>query len=219
MAYSPQLGYRYGGSGSDDGTPTKTISQLENEAKKRTEAQEKEIRGLLDQIIQMYQPGGSFGKGTEAMLTRQKEKDLASATQSLVSSGLFGTTMAAGLPKKWEEEVGMPSRLKLEDVRYGALSEALGQKASFVQSIENAYPDYGMIAQLQSKANSGASMPFYGGYSGSGSIAPTGGTTQSMLDAQKQQQWIDEYNAKSSKAGGISLAKKGTTYVNNKLVY
>ena len=136
---------------------TQSLGKMETEARTRTEAQEKEIRGLLDQIIQLYQPGGGFGKGTEVMLNRQKEKDLGSATQGLISSGLFSTTLTAGLPKKWEEEVGMPSRLKLEDMRYGALSQAVGQKAGFVERIQNMYPDYGMIAGLQAKASSAPS--------------------------------------------------------------
>lgn len=133
---------RYGVSGAS--------AEREAAVKKR----ETEARGLYDEIIGMYQPGGAYGKGTEAMLERQKTKSIAQAQQGLVSSGLFGTTMTAGLPKKFEEEVGMPTRSKLEDLRYGALSQALTGKAGFLERIEDMPLDTGLIAQLTKQASS-----------------------------------------------------------------
>lgn len=130
---------------------TQKVTQMETETKQANKARENEIRQILDEIIGMYRPGGAFGQGTEAMLERSKTKDIASAQQSLVSSGLFNTTQTAGLGKKWEEEVGMPTRAKLEDVRYGQLGSALGQKAGFVERIENQYPAYDMLAQMLMK--------------------------------------------------------------------
>jgi len=113
---------------------------------------ETEIRGLLDQIIGTYAPGGAYLKGSEAMLEREKQKYLGSATQNLISSGLYGTTMTAGLPKKWEEEVGIPSRLKLEDLRTQAYTGALGQKADFINQIQENVPSYETIANLTAKS-------------------------------------------------------------------
>lgn len=107
---------------------------------------------LYDQIVEQYQPGGGFGAGWEAQLGRQKTKDVASGEQSLVSGGLFGTTVTAGLPKKWEEEVGQPARLKLEDIRMERLSGALQAKAGLIERREDVGPDYSMIAQLASQA-------------------------------------------------------------------
>jgi hypothetical protein len=130
------------------------LAGLEAERNKQTAAREKEVRGILDEIIAMYGPGGSYGQGTLAMLERQKEKDVASATQSLVSSGLYGTTQAAGVGKKWEEEIGMPTRAKLEDVRYGALAQAKTAKAQMVTDISQQPIDYGMLAQLTQTAAS-----------------------------------------------------------------
>jgi len=121
-------------------------------ANAKAAAREQEVRGLLDQVVETYAPGGAYLKGAEAMLGREKQKYLGSATQQLISSGLYGTTMAAGLPKKWEEEVGMPSRLKLEDIRTQAYTGALGQKASFIESISEQVPSYETIAGLTSQA-------------------------------------------------------------------
>jgi len=89
---------------------------------------------IYDKIISQYQPEGGYLKGAEAELERVKGRTVASETQDLVSSGLFGTSTRAGLGQKWEAEVGMPARLKLEDIRMGRLAQALGGKATAIQA-------------------------------------------------------------------------------------
>lgn len=69
-----------------------------------------------------YRPGGGFGKGVEAGLERGRVKAMASGMQHLVGAGLAGTTMAGGLGKRYEEEVGAPTRLSVEEQRAQALS-------------------------------------------------------------------------------------------------
>lgn len=76
-----------------------------------------EARGAFGEAIEQYRPGGGFGAGVEAALGRGRTKAVASGMQSLVSSGLAGTTMAAGLGKKYEEEVGAPARAGVESER------------------------------------------------------------------------------------------------------
>ncbi len=138
-----------GGYGSAPASPaSQAIQKVTNKTNKDVKARETEVRKIYDQIIKMYSPGGAYGQGTEAMLGRQKQQSVAAGQQSLVSSGLSNTTQAAGLDKKFEEEVGMPTRAKLEDVRYGALSGALGQKAGFITDIQNQLPDFNLLAQL-----------------------------------------------------------------------
>jgi len=132
---------------------TQNLSATE-QANQANLKREEEIRGLLDTVIGTYAPGGSYMQGVEAMLERQKKQYLGSATQNLISSGLYGSTMMAGLPKKFEEEIGMPTRAKLEDVRTQAYTGALGQKASFIEGIQNIAPDYGTLAQLTAQASS-----------------------------------------------------------------
>ena len=113
-----------------------------------------EVKGIYDEIINRYRPGGGFGAGFEAQLERAKGRDVASGTQALVSSGLYGTTQTAGLGKKWEEEVGAPARLKLEDLRMDRLSEAQRGKAGVIERVEDQYPDYAMLANLMRSASS-----------------------------------------------------------------
>ena len=119
--------------------------QIEN---LKTGKREDEVRSYYDQIIKMYEPGGTFGQGTETMLGREKKKQMASGMQALVSSGLANTTQAAGLGKKFEEEVAMPTRLKLEDLRAQNYASAIGQKAGMVSDIQQDPLDYALLAQL-----------------------------------------------------------------------
>ena len=82
----------------------------------------KETLAAIERAKAQYAPGGGFGAGTEAGLERGRVKAMASGMQGLVSAGLAGTTMAGTLGKKYEEEVGAPTRLGLEERRAQALS-------------------------------------------------------------------------------------------------
>jgi len=92
-----------------------------------------EITELLDRIIQRYKPGGEFGKAELELLERARTKSLATTAQGMVSAGLAGTTAGVGAGRKWEEEVGMPARLQLEDIRTQRLMEAMGAKAGYME--------------------------------------------------------------------------------------
>jgi len=91
------------------------------------------ITSILDQIISRYQPGGAFGKAALSTLEQRKGKTIAKQKQSLVSSGLGGTTIGAGLGSKFEQEVGTPFRLGVEEQRIGALTQAMQAKAGFME--------------------------------------------------------------------------------------
>ena len=80
-----------------------------------------------------YEPGGGFGKGVEAGLERERTQAMSSGMQSLVGSGLAGTTMAAGLGKKFAEEVGVPTRARIEETRAERLSAIDVLKAQLTQ--------------------------------------------------------------------------------------
>jgi len=54
----------------------------------------------------------------------------------------------AATGRRWEEAVGGPERLKLEDIQMQRLSQAQIGKAGFIERREDIGPDYGMIAQL-----------------------------------------------------------------------
>jgi len=155
MLASTMAGYAMGGISNPFGTSKYYkgggVSGMERSARRANLRREKEIRGYYDEMVGLYAPGGEFGKGYEAQLERAKTKDVATGTQQLISSGLYGTTTAAGLGQTWEENVGAPARLRLEDLRMQKYADILGQKASFVERIQNEYPDYGLIAGLQSQ--------------------------------------------------------------------
>jgi len=140
---------------------------------------------LLDEIIQRYRPGGEFGKAELALLGRAKKKSLAETAQGLVSAGLSGTTAGVGAGKKWEEEIGMPAKLKLEDIRSGRLSEALGAKAGFLGKMALAQQQVDLqYTELQKRYEqsivgrvepSGVSSPFSRGGTARGGTVVSGG--------------------------------------------
>jgi len=93
------------------------------------------ITSLYDSMAAQYQPGGTYLKGIEEQLKRRKTGAMASGMQSLVSSGMAGTTQAAGLGKKFEEEVGVPTMAAAETDRIGKLTGAMMGKANFMQQL------------------------------------------------------------------------------------
>ena len=119
-------------------------------AKQANERRYAQAMAIYDEIINRYQPGGTFGKAALSQLEAQKTRDVGEATQKQISSGLFGVQTTAGLPQKWEAEVGAPSRLRLEDLMMERLSQAQMQKASFIERREDEYPDLNAIMQAAS---------------------------------------------------------------------
>lgn len=103
-----------------------------NQALRR--AREKEERlAPIREAKEYYAPGGGFGVGVEAGLERGRVKAMASGMQHLVGAGLAGTTMAGGLGKRFEEEVGAPTRARVEEQRAQALSGIAMQEAGMAQ--------------------------------------------------------------------------------------
>ena len=144
-------------------------SNQANAANKKREAQ---VLAIYDEMVNRYQPGGSFETKSLAELDKQKsrfvEKGYASETQGNISSGIYGTTTQTGtksrLDKDFEAEVGAPSRLRLEDVLMQRLSGAQTGKAQFLTGIQDEGPSlsqlYGMgQAAGSSSGGSGLSSP------------------------------------------------------------
>ena len=129
---------------------------------------------MYDQILGTYAPGGGFGAGMLSDIERQKQRDIQSATQSLVGSGLYGTTRTAGLGTQWEREVGSQARLNLGDQLAQRYTGALGQKAEAIERREDVAPSAELMAGLVTGAESGTGGD--GGTSGSGGTGGTSGT-------------------------------------------
>ena len=141
---------------SSTGGLEKKFAKMSLEAKESNIKRQKKIEAIFDEIIARYKPGGTFGKSYLQQLGEQKVRDIGAGTQNLISSGMYGTTTTAGLPGKWEAEVGAPARLKLEDIQMERLSSAQLGKASFLERIEEPYPDYNALMQA-SAAKAGSS--------------------------------------------------------------
>jgi len=144
-------------------------SLLEGFEKSYGEAREANLKrygqamSIYDEIIARYQPGGAFQKSALGQLEKQKVKDVGREKQDLISSGMFGTTTFAGVGRGWEESVGAPSRLKLEDVMMQRLSQAQVGKVGVMEGREDEYPDYGTIAQLAGAIGQGGTSGGGGG--------------------------------------------------------
>lgn len=105
------------------------------EGKKLTKGQQRN----LDEFQSIVGEGPTFGKSYLDILERTKVRDVSAAKQSDISRGLYGLRDRGA---EWESSTGAGARLKLEDLLTERLSSALGAKASFLQSIEEPYPDY-----------------------------------------------------------------------------
>ncbi len=92
----------------------------------------------MAEAVAQYAPDGGYGKGVEAALDRGRTQAVAGGTQALVSSGLMGTTMPAGLAKKFEEEVGMPARAQVEENRASAIAGLKSLEAQVIQGATEA---------------------------------------------------------------------------------
>jgi len=151
--YPEQARERYGETSSTSSL-LEQLQRQQDKARKANEARLGEAKGLYQRAIERYGEGGTFGRGVEAQIERGREQSIAQGSQALASSGLFNTTIRAGLGKKYEEEVGQPARLKLEDLRMGRLTEAERGLAGLVERVEDVGPDQGLVAQLMSQASS-----------------------------------------------------------------
>ena len=110
---------------------------------------------IFDKIISQFQEGGAFSQATEAALATGEKRSVAQGMQSLVSSGLSGTTQAATLGRQFQEEVGTPARLAAESERVRSFTSALGQKAGFIERREDVGPSFSDIAGLAQSVGRG----------------------------------------------------------------
>ena len=108
----------------------------------------KQIEAMYDKMMGMVGPGGAFEKRGLGEIEAAKTKGVGKETQQMISSGMYGTTTAAGVGRKWEADVGAPARLRLEDIMQQRQLGVMGQKAGFLERIEDVYPDYSALMQM-----------------------------------------------------------------------
>lgn len=120
------------------------FQKREADARAANKARELEIRKTYENIIAQYEEGGAFKASGLADIERTKTRAIGAGTQQMISSGLFGTTTAASIPVQAEQTAGL-QRLKLEDILEQRVTEAKLGQASFVERIEEPYPDYQLL--------------------------------------------------------------------------
>ena len=108
-------------------------------------ARQQRIESIYSKMLAQYQPGGTFERGGLAQIERAKTKGVGQETQQMISSGLYGTTTAAGVGRRWEADVGAPARLRLEDIMGQRRIGIQQQKAGFLERIQQPYPDYSAL--------------------------------------------------------------------------
>jgi hypothetical protein len=147
--------------------------------------------GMFTEAMKKYQPGGEFGKREEALLARAKKKYLASQAQRAVSAGLGGTTVPATATAKFQEEVGEPTRLGLEQTRTQRLNELLMAKAGYMGGVEAREfgaaqrmreLEFGAAEQMRGLRASLLTQGGGGGRAVSGAVDPTGRAEISPTD-------------------------------------
>ncbi len=104
--------------------------------------------GALESYADIFRPGGAYGEGVEAMIGRGKKRAVAGGMQSLVSAGLAGTTMPMHLEQTFEEEIGMPTRLRAEDLQMERLGGALGSLGQMYANYDPGTATMGQIGQM-----------------------------------------------------------------------
>ena len=130
------------------GTITQMYQAMEEEAKKKNLAREKEIRKLYANMLNsLTGSNNSLRASGLADIETESARLVGSETQQMISSGLYGTTTAGAIPRKVATGFTQPSRLKLEDLISSRKRELQLGLAEFVERIENPYPDYNSLMQ------------------------------------------------------------------------
>lgn len=137
-------------------TPSLTAQyqKMEAEAQAANKALENEIRANYQKTIDMYSANGSFMQAGNQDIANQEKNIVGQETQSLISSGLYGTTTASAIPGKVASQFTQPARLKLEDLANQRVAGARSEFSQFLNTIQNNYPDYNMLLEAMRAQNS-----------------------------------------------------------------
>jgi len=125
---------------------TKSLGQLaaeaEQEARTRNKAREDEIRNIYGEMLSLYSPGGAMEKAGMQQIQRAKVGATTGTMQRDISRGLYGIRPYEA---EWEATTGVGARMTLEDMLTRGRAAIMGQQASFIERIEDQYPDLGAV--------------------------------------------------------------------------
>ena len=127
---------------------TRQIGVQSASARRANIQRREQIEAMYDKMMGMVGPGGAFEKRGLGEIEAAKTKGTGKEMQQMISSGMYGTTTAAGVGRKWEADVGAPARLRLEDIMQQRQLGVMGKKAGFLERIEDVYPDYSALLQM-----------------------------------------------------------------------
>lgn len=124
------------------------ISAQQASARRANEQRYAQIMDIYNKVIERAGPGGAFEKAGLGEIERARTRGVGKETQQMISSGMYGTTTAAGIERGWETDVGAPARLRLEDIMEQRLTSAQLGKAGAIERREDVYPDYSSLLQM-----------------------------------------------------------------------
>ena len=129
---------------------TQSYTKMADEAKASNLARETEIRNIYTNILNSISGSNDSMRASGlADIERQAGQLEGRETQQMISSGLYGTTTAAAIPRNVATSFTQPARLKLEDLLSTRKREAQLGLAGFVERIQTPYPDYNALFQAQ----------------------------------------------------------------------
>lgn len=121
--------------------------EAETQARAENLKKYEQAMALAEKGVARFQPGGAFEKAGLAQIEAAKVKGVGAETQKLVSAGLYGSTMGAGVERAWEEDVGAKARLTLESILQEKLTGAERFKTGVIERREDPYPNYAALMQ------------------------------------------------------------------------
>ena len=101
------------------GALSKWLNQQRRATEQFTAAQQP-----LQQAVQMFQPGGGYGRGQETLLRDEARRSLGEATTKQVASGMSSGSLATGTGLRVERDLAT-NLAGVEDVRTQFLTQAL----------------------------------------------------------------------------------------------
>lgn len=144
-SHSYTTGYQKKASRPNYGGLVRGFQAQATKARQANLARQKRIEGIYSSMLERYQPGGAFEKGGLAQIETARTKGVGQEMQHMIGSGMYGTSTAAGVGRKWEADVGAPARLRLEDIMGQRRTGIQQQKAGFLERIQQPYPDYSAL--------------------------------------------------------------------------
>lgn len=132
--------------------PLRGFGEAAERARQANIARQVRIEKMYSEMMGMVGPGGAFEKAGLGEIERARTRGVGGEMQQMISSGMYGTTTAAGVPRQWEAEVGAPARLRLEDIMTQRQLGVKQQMAGFLERIQEPYPDYALMASLMPAA-------------------------------------------------------------------